>query len=437
MGHWINRAAALRGPRTRRPLRLVAALAGVVLGAAGCMSRSPADPGRFTAAATFAEDAVVWPQRPEGWSDERIVASDEPRSIWFTIADTKGGALATSFYSIRVKFTRVTPRGRGLLAQAEPRAESARPWAYSRATPWFFFSGHSPRFPVAIFDRPGVKGDDIKAEPICPVHVWLREPASGPVRGLVIALLSLGDSRYEDAVIDELNRRGWAVLGSPYPFGLEVMFGPSLEEPYTTERFAAAIAANLDTRLAEWVYGCEAVLEELAETRPDVAQRPMVIVGFSAGALGAPALAARLHGRVDAAVLIGGGADILRIIHTSHLFRNAVQVRWEEGPIAPEVLDELSRHYLAASRLDPYHTAAALVRVPVLMLHAAKDRIVPAPTGDLLYERLGRPERWTFDLGHELLFWRLPAYAGDIADWIEEAVQGSTRCAAPDPVSGR
>lgn len=437
MGHQFSRSAALCTSRIRQPLRLLAVLAGMVVGAAGCVSRSPADPARFSAAATFAEGAITWPQQPEGWSDTRIAASDEPRRIWFTIANMKGGALATSFYSIRVKLTKVTPRGLGLLAEAEAPATTRRPRLYSRVTPWFFFSGRSPSFPIALFDGPAVKGEKIEAERICPVHVWLREPAGGPARGLVVALLSLGDSRYEDAVIDELNRRGWAVLGSPYPFGLEFMFGPSLEGPYTTEAFAREIAARLDSRLAEWAYGCEAVLEELAETRPELAQRPMVILGFSAGALGAPAVAARLHGRVDAAVLIGGGADMLRIIHTSHLFRNAAQVRWEEGPIAPEVLDELSGHYLAASRLDPYHTAAALARVPVLQLHALKDRIVPAPTGDLLHERLGRPERWSFNVGHELLFWRLPAYAGDIADWIEEAVRGAAESAAPDPVSGR
>src|SRR5690606_31232761 len=94
-------------------------------------------------------------------------------------------------------------------------------------------------------------------------------------------------------------------------------------------------------------------------------------------------------------------------------------------------LDQLSAAYLEMSQLDPYHTALALRATPTLMLHAALDKIVPARCGRLLYERLGKPERWTFWIGHSLLFWRLPAYAGSIASWVDAATLHAPPPGAP------
>ena len=67
---------------------------------------------------------------------------------------------------------------------------------------------------------------------------------------------------------------------------------------------------------------------------------------------------------------------------------------------------------LRESQLDPYHTAGAIRELPVLMLHARYDQIVPASAGELLYQRLGQPERWSFASGHLGLFMLLPFKAG-------------------------
>ena len=47
------------------------------------------------------------------------------------------------------------------------------------------------------------------------------------------------------------------------------------------------------------------------------------------------------------------------------------------------------------------------------------DSVAPAHNGLLLWKRLGRPERLRFFGGHAILFWRLPAWKGWIADWVE------------------
>ena len=65
--------------------------------------------------------------------------------------------------------------------------------------------------------------------------------------------------------------------------------------------------------------------------------------------------------------------------------------------------------------------APAMAAMPVLLIHAREDREVPADTGDLLYERLGRPERWEYDGGHSWVFLILPRLKGEIARWLEGA----------------
>src|SRR5690606_2543041 len=125
--------------------------------------------------------------------------------------------------------------------------------------------------------------------------------------------------------------------------------------------------------------------------------------GCSAGAICGPTIAARLGDRVQAVVLIGGGADILRISQTNGVTNaglafgalDPIEGGYQPRKLTRGELDQLSDAYLEMSQLDPYHTAPALRATPTLMLHAALDKIVPARCGRLLYERLGKPERWT------------------------------------------
>src|SRR5690606_18867956 len=161
--------------------------------------------------------------------------------------------------------------------------------------------------------------------------------------------------------------------------------------------------------------------------------------GCSAGAICGPTIAAGLGDRVQAVVLIGGGADILRISQTNGVTNaglafgalDPIEGGYQPRKLTSKELDQLSTQYLRMSRLDPHHTAPALCATPTLMLHATLDKIVPARCGRLLYERLGRPERWTFWLGHSLLFWRLPAYAGSVARWVDAAAPPSPALPRP------
>jgi fermentation-respiration switch protein FrsA (DUF1100 family) len=255
-------------------------------------------------------------------------------------------------------------------------------------------------------------------------HFRLQTPQHTP-RGLIVHLTSMGDRRFERRVSRTLVDRGWAVL--------YVAPGRTIV-PYLHERVigegrrivpAREIASVLDEFAADYAYAVEAAIEYLASEIPVFEAdrgRPIVLTGYSAGSLAAPTVAARLNGRISAAVLVGGGANVGGILADGRI-TNVVQVLRQTGE--PHLVHDLRRmppEYLASSRFDPYHTAAYLRDTPVLMLQGQLDQIVPPQYGDLLYERLGRPERWTYPVGHIMLFWALPSQAGRIADWIERAV---------------
>lgn len=258
-------------------------------------------------------------------------------------------------------------------------------------------------------------------------------PTTGPARGVIVRIRAFAPNPFEDSVVEEFRRRGWAVLSGSFATPLSTVGRYDFAPGTPLAVVAAPIARDMDRVSAERAYAFEAALAWLAERHPEVPTHPAVLVGFSAGALGVPTVAARMPGRFDAAVLVCGGADLLSICQRNSLARG-LSVTMSGAPLPRPVLDSLCAEYLAASSLDPYATAPALIGTPVLMLQAARDRDVPRDTGDLLYERLGRPERWMYDGGHAWVFLLLPRLKGDIARWIEHAV--GPHAATTTPGSG-
>lgn len=241
-------------------------------------------------------------------------------------------------------------------------------------------------------------------------------------RGLVVSLSSLAGLEYELPTVYELTRRGWAVLV------INASTARRFEEPVFLDAdadptpAAKRLARIIDNRVAEIAYAAEAGVEFVTKQHANLRAVPIVIVGFSAGALTAPATAEILRDRVAAIVLVGGGANLLDISQRSSLTNGGIEVIWRDKKSPPESVKKLNDAYVAQSKLDPYAIGPRLTGIPVLMLHGLVDDIIPTDTGDLLYERLGKPERLSYPLGHRGLFWLLPSQSGRIADWIDEAV---------------
>ena len=56
----------------------------------------------------------------------------------------------------------------------------------------------------------------------------------------------------------------------------------------------------------------------------------------------------------------------------------------------------------------------------MLLIQGTSDLAVPSPLGDLLWERMGKPERWLMEeAGHEVLFMMLPQKFGKMMEWLE------------------
>jgi pimeloyl-ACP methyl ester carboxylesterase len=199
------------------------------------------------------------------------------------------------------------------------------------------------------------------------------------------------------------------------------------------EEVGRAIAREIDESLASNAYCAHALVHYVHAQYPALADKPVVLLGFSAGALALPTAAVRLREqgvRVSAMVMVGGGADLFRVATESELTDGGIRLRCTQGegsrdnaPKAPskEVSRAVHDAYLRASQLDPLRLAPSLRETPTLMLHASWDTWVPASTGDALWEAMGKPDRWTLMLGgHAMLFYFLPTQAGRIAQWMNE-----------------
>lgn len=247
-------------------------------------------------------------------------------------------------------------------------------------------------------------------------------PGAPRPRGLVLFFDGVLTSDYERPLVRTLESRGWAVVtistvtamrrGGPVRVASSADVVPAARE----------IAADIDDALAETAYAAEAVVEYLATHRPDVPQRPLILAGCSIGACAVPVAAARLGDSVDAAILVGGGANMLDVALRSDATNLGVQVDWGGGAASIERNTDLLVEYLRASRLDPYHTAPYLAARPVLCVHAVFDAIVPAAAGRLLYARLNNPDRIRFNGGGTALMSMMDDVAPQIATWLDRAM---------------
>lgn len=313
-------------------------------------------------------------------------------------------------------------------------------------------------------------------------------------RGLVLHVLSLIPNKYEDRAIDELRRRGWAVItvdsdtSIQAPVSAEALArfdalateyrehmrraieddlapngGPSAsggpnralfeirrdrdrsypllsemsklsrgqfncDSAPDAERVGAEVARGVDANLADHANAVAAVLDYIGQHRPDIPVRPLVIVGFSAGALVTPTIAAKLIelGRApDAIVLVGGGADLLEISRHTIMRGTSIPIRSNNAEVPDSIWNAMHDSYRHHVRLEPLKTAPLLTGIPILQVHARHDEIVPARTGRLLYSLLGEPDRIDYFLGHGALFYHLGRVQEWIADWVEVHVPPS------------
>jgi predicted esterase len=255
-------------------------------------------------------------------------------------------------------------------------------------------------------------------------------PDDAPPRGTILLMPGMLGTPEPiiELFITRLRENGYGILRmmcQPSRFTERIIFEVDLEEP---EPAARAMADEVAQRLAECAYAVQAAFQHIAAERPGYAGLPRIALGMSGGAMILPTVVAREPDRYAAAILIAGGANMMAILDQSNYKEmiGAADIRWNPDP-TPEQRRDFDALYLSLALLDPYHTAAHLRGTPMLMIHGSHDLAVPAALGDLLWEQLGKPDRWTEEAGHELLFMRLPQRVDSIIEWLDAAIAETAR----------
>lgn len=224
-----------------------------------------------------------------------------------------------------------------------------------------------------------------------------------------------------DGFVGRLRDRGWHVLRMlthSSRFTEKRGYGLDPDDPTA---LAGEIAGEFGDRAAENALAVEAVCAHIAGASPGTPIGRRVAVGMSGGGMILPTVLARDPDAYAGAVYIGAGCDLAAITIESNYtdWINAVKIWWDAEPSA-EAREAFTGAYRERAGLDSYSTAPAAAGIPTLMIHGELDQAVPAAYGDLLWRRLGEPERWSVAATHETLFLAyLPGKFDEVAAWME------------------
>jgi alpha-beta hydrolase superfamily lysophospholipase len=251
-------------------------------------------------------------------------------------------------------------------------------------------------------------------------------PAEVPLRGIAVQFHGLGGVEFEQPVIDKLLAAGFVVLSGDYPWNRWRPVSGTLSTIEDVHALAREMGAVTDDTLAEAAFATEAATGYLQRTDPRLAGAPVVLVGFSAGSLATPTVAARLGERCAGMVLVASGCNLAAIAQSSELTNGGVQVMRFGKRVTGAMAGLLSGVYLTYTKLDPYHTGLALRRLPTLMIQGRNDTIVPTERGQELYERLNAPDIILYSGGHRTIFLALGSLSNRIEEWVVQHADPAT-----------
>ena len=267
-------------------------------------------------------------------------------------------------------------------------------------------------------------------------RTWFAYMAPKAERPRGIALLMPGllgtPEPILDMFADRLRKQGWGVVrmvAQPSRFTEREIFTVDLTDPAAS---VAAISDEMNERVAEAAFAAEAAMVHVKRKHPELPDH-RVAVGMSGGGMILPTVVAREPEKYAASVIIAGGSNFFAMTDETNykLMIGAVDYKWVPQPPTQEQRDQLYGMYLERAEMDSYHTARFIAGKPVLMIHGAFDGAVPSRLGDLLWEQLGKPERWVQQGGHEEVFMELPKRMDEIMAWIEKAVSATSTGDAP------
>lgn len=448
------------------PAALLALAAMAAGGLSGCMSYRSADPNRtrlMNEARTTQHQPITWPEREEN-SLKALLDTTPEKTFEMALRGDRKLESAPAIYMASLTVPQRTLVYKGMHAGGVFRVYE-EPWTLEAPDPGdrfvrkqlvgsfrssFTATTEDFRLRQAGVDRYlrwlerdqkrveemgndlGVQRSMSRAEAELQegVYITLPPPIPQPTRGVIIRLLALGGADYQRELLTPTRNQNWRVVNVGTAGALTGLVGSktivNIDTDEELDAAAKEIAQLADDGLAEEAYAVQATMEYIRKERPDLARGPFVIMGFSLGALCTPAVYARLQetmpDAISAVVMIGGGVNLLDIMMRADIPGLELQINWGPGRGGAADRQRLTRRYLDYSKLDPYHTAPLLRQVPVLQMHAELDQIVPADTGEQLYELMGRPDRINFLGGHEPMFYFMASQRDRVRDWLAQSV---------------
>ncbi|MEM1184941.1 MAG: hypothetical protein AAGI53_08045 [Planctomycetota bacterium] len=227
------------------------------------------------------------------------------------------------------------------------------------------------------------------------------------------------------AIMAELDAQVDLALSERPPYDAR---GLDSDDHSELETLGQIIAHDLDRIMATNAYAASALIEAIEAKAPWFADRPLIICGFSAGAVAAPTIASHLINerpdRTIALVLIGGGVNIFEMSQNSTFTDGDIRLRKSDEPrLTPDVQAAINDAYVRTSYLDPIHTVKAVRNVPTLHAYATSDTWVPTPNGNQLNRLHGNLDQLVHDGDHQTLFFFIPGQASRLVRWAERAVQ--------------
>lgn len=278
--------------------------------------------------------------------------------------------------------------------------------------------------------------------PLKPAGAGGVTPPPRPSRGIALVMPGIFGTPEGslESLVASLRRDGWHVLrmlAQPSRFTQAVAWtiDPAASDA-EIDALGKEIAGTLTNRAAECAYAVEGAFRYVHMLHPELAEMPRIAIGFSGGAISLPTVVAKEPAKYKAAVLVGGACHYwLTNAHSTYAdMIRAIRVEWTAQPTL-EQRRRVAEAYLRHAPLDAFHTAAALRGTPTLVIQANADSAVASVLGDVLWERLGKPDRWIRPGEHLPLFISLIKDLPALNDWLNAKVPAPRVEATPAPAT--
>jgi len=254
---------------------------------------------------------------------------------------------------------------------------------------------------------------------------------SSPIKGTILYHTSIMMlSSAEAGVVKRFRKRGWNVLVALPSDSFYRSRIPAYLTPQENPTDAAAyLASDMDRHFGEQAEAARVAMAYLKKTRPSWLQGRQILMGTSGGSYSLPSVVLRNPKAWDKIILVSHGANLMSTYEkgAANIFPQTLSFIDTIRKNPPKEIrripsnDEFHALYRQAStltKLQPETLAPQLKNHEILFVNGSKDRVLPKEEIEKAYLALGKPERWTYPLGHHLIALNLITQVGRLERWM-------------------